>query len=62
MKIDDTTIAIVKHLRNGRKSFKQIAQSLKLAENTVRSRVRQLTNDRGIDVSPTGASPACPSR
>ena len=47
MKIDDTTIAIIKHLRNGRKSFKQIAESLNLAENTVRSRVRQLT-DQGV--------------
>ena len=47
MKIDDTTIAIIKHLRHGRKSFKRIAESLNLAENTVRSRVRQLV-DQGI--------------
>ena len=47
MKIDDTTIAIIKHLRDGRKSFKRIAENLNLAENTVRSRVRQLV-DQGI--------------
>jgi Lrp/AsnC family transcriptional regulator for asnA, asnC and gidA len=42
MKIDDTTIAIIQHLRDGRKSFKQIARALSIAENTVRSRVRSL--------------------
>ena len=45
MKIDETTIAIMKHLRKGRKSFKKIAQALELSENTVRSRVKKLEEE-----------------
>ncbi|MEJ2585982.1 MAG: Lrp/AsnC family transcriptional regulator [Deltaproteobacteria bacterium] len=45
MKIDKTTIAIMRHLREGRKSFKRIAQALNLSENTVRSRVRKLEEE-----------------
>ena len=47
MKIDKTNKAIIKHLRNGRKSYKKIADKLELTENTVRSRVKKLT-DNGI--------------
>ena len=41
MEMDETSIAIIKHLRDGRKSFKQIADQLSLAENTVRTRVKK---------------------
>lgn len=42
MKIDSTHIAIIRHLRDGRKSFKEIADALSITENTVRARVNQL--------------------
>ena len=44
MKIDENTIAIMRHLREGRKSFKKIADDLSLTENTVRTRVNKLIN------------------
>ena len=47
MKIDENTIAIIRHLHNGRKSFKKIAESLSLSENTIRTRVKKMT-DEGI--------------
>lgn len=47
MKIDETNIAIIKHLRDGRKSFKAIADALSITENTVRSRVNRLM-DEGV--------------
>jgi Lrp/AsnC family transcriptional regulator for asnA, asnC and gidA len=43
MKIDAVNIEIIKHLKDGRKSFRQIAEKLEVSENTVRSRVNQLT-------------------
>ncbi|MDM8517550.1 Lrp/AsnC family transcriptional regulator [Desulfobacterales bacterium HSG16] len=47
MKLDDINIAIIKHLKDGRKSFKKIAEELGITENTVRSRVNRLT-DKGV--------------
>ncbi|QTA78275.1 Transcriptional regulator, AsnC family [Desulfonema limicola] len=47
MDIDETNKAIIKHLRDGRKSYKKIADELGLTENTVRSRVKKLV-DTGI--------------
>jgi Lrp/AsnC family transcriptional regulator for asnA, asnC and gidA len=47
MKIDENTIAIIRHLRNGRKSFKKIAENLSLSENTIRTRVKKMI-DEGI--------------
>ncbi len=46
-RIDETDIDIIRHLRDGRKSFKRIAEELSLAENTVRSRVTRLI-DNGV--------------
>ncbi|HDM08964.1 MAG TPA: Lrp/AsnC family transcriptional regulator [Desulfobacteraceae bacterium] len=51
MKIDDTNIAIIKLLRDGRRSFKNIAKSLGVAENTVRSRVKKLEQEGVLDVA-----------
>jgi Lrp/AsnC family transcriptional regulator for asnA, asnC and gidA len=51
MKIDTSTIAIVKALRNGRESFKRIAERLGLAENTVRSRVQRLAQEKILDIT-----------
>lgn len=51
MKIDDNTIAILKYLRDGRMSFKEIAIKLSLSENTVRSRVTRLKEEGILDIS-----------
>ena len=51
MKIDETHIQIIKHLRNGKKSFKQIAEALELSENTVRSRVNRLKEKGVLEIS-----------
>jgi Lrp/AsnC family transcriptional regulator for asnA, asnC and gidA len=51
MKIDDTSIEIIKHLKDGRKSFKKIAEEMSLAENTVRSRVTKLIDEGVLEVS-----------
>lgn len=44
-RLDDTNIAIVQKLQDGRKPFSQIAQELKITENTVRSRVNKMMDD-----------------
>jgi Lrp/AsnC family transcriptional regulator, regulator for asnA, asnC and gidA len=51
MKIDRTSIEIIKHLRDGRKSFGLIARDLDVAENTVRSRVNRLIEQGVLDIS-----------
>ena len=51
MKIDQTNIAIIKHLRDGRKSFKAIADSLSITENTVRARVNKLIEEGILDIT-----------
>ena len=51
MKIDKTNLAIIKHLRDGRKSFKRIAEELSLSENTVRSRVNKMVQSGTLEVS-----------
>ena len=47
MTIDETNISIMKHLREGRKPYSEIAKSLSITENTVRARVKKL-EDEGI--------------
>jgi Lrp/AsnC family transcriptional regulator for asnA, asnC and gidA len=51
MKIDDTNIEIIKHLRRGRKSFKKIADELGITENTVRVRVNKLIEEGILDIT-----------
>jgi len=51
MKIDDINIEIIKHLRDGRKSYKKIAQKLGISENTVRTRVSKLMQEGILEVS-----------
>lgn len=51
MKTDKMSISIIRHLRDGRKSFKEIADSLKVSENTVRSRVSKLIEDGILDIA-----------
>jgi len=50
-KIDETDIAIIRHLQDGRKSFKRIAEELSLAENTVRSRVTKLIENDVLQIT-----------
>ena len=45
MKFDALNIDIIKHLRNGRQSYKKIASTLNISENTVRSRVNALIEE-----------------
>jgi Lrp/AsnC family transcriptional regulator for asnA, asnC and gidA len=51
MDIDKTSLAIIKHLRNGRKSYKKIAQDLCLSENTVRTRVQKLIDEGVMEIT-----------
>ena len=43
--------AIIIHLKDGRASFKKIAEELSLAEGTVRSRVKKLTDEGVLSIS-----------
>ena len=51
MKIDHLNLLIIKHLRNGRKSYRKIAEQLSLSENTVRARVHKLVKDGVLEIS-----------
>ncbi len=51
MQIDAINIAIINHLKDGRASFKRIAEDLGLAEGTVRSRIKKLTNEGVLSIS-----------
>jgi len=51
MKIDETSIALIKHLREGRKSFRSIADEIGVSENTVRSRAAALQEEGLLNIS-----------
>ena len=51
MNIDKTNLAIIKHLRNGRKSYQKIARDLAVSENTVRTRVQKLIEEGILDIN-----------
>lgn len=51
MKMDETNIAIIRHLRDGRKSLRQIAKSLRLSENTIRGRINKLTSEGVLNIT-----------
>ena len=50
MNIDKTNLAIIKQLRNGRKSYQKIARDLAVSENTVRTRVQKLIEEGILDI------------
>jgi len=50
MKMDEINIAIIRHLREGRKSLRQIAKSLRISENTVRARINKLTAEGVLNI------------
>lgn len=49
--MDTTDIAIITELRDGRISFKTVAERLNLAEGTVRNRVRKLKKKGILDIT-----------
>ncbi len=51
MKIDETSIALIKHLREGRRSFRRIAEAVGVSENTVRSRVSALEQEGLLEIA-----------
>jgi len=51
MKMDKISIEIIKQLRDGRKSFKAIADELSVSENTIRARVSRLTEEGVVEIS-----------
>ena len=51
MKIDEINYAIINHLRDGRISFKKIADSLRVSEGTVRARVKKLKDEGVLDIT-----------
>jgi Lrp/AsnC family transcriptional regulator, regulator for asnA, asnC and gidA len=51
MKTDKTNLEIIKQLRDGRKSFKTIAEELSVSENTVRARVTKLAEEGVLEIS-----------
>ncbi|MEW6439410.1 MAG: Lrp/AsnC family transcriptional regulator [bacterium] len=51
MKIDETSIGIIKHLREGRRSYKEVAGKLGIAENTVRSRVSKMIREGILEIA-----------
>ena len=51
MNIEKNNLAIIKHLRNGRKSYQKIARDLAVSENTVRTRVQKLIEEGILDIN-----------
>ncbi len=50
MKIDKTNIDIIRELKDGKKSFKKIADKLSITENTVRTRVNNLQKEGVLEI------------
>lgn len=50
MKIDATNIDIIRELKQGKKSFKKIANKLAITENTVRARVNKLQEEGVLEI------------
>ena len=50
MKIDKTNIDIIRELKEGKKSFKKIADKLAITENTVRARVNRLQEEGVLEI------------
>ena len=50
MKFDEINLQIIRHLQDGRKSFKAIADELSITENTVRARVNRLVEEEIISI------------
>lgn len=51
MELDELNLAIINHLRDGRRPYKKIAESLSLSEGTVRARVKKLRDEGVLDIT-----------
>lgn len=51
MKIDQISIDIIRHIRDGRKSLKKIANEMNLSENTVRARLNRMLHEGVLEIS-----------
>ncbi len=51
MQLDETSIAIIHYLKDGRMPFKQIGDRLSLAEGTVRARVKKLKEEGVLQIT-----------
>jgi len=51
MKMDETNIAIIRHLQDGRRSFRKIALDIGVSENTVRSRASDMLEEGLLEIS-----------
>lgn len=50
MNVDRLNMQIITHLRDGRKSFREIGKALTITTNTVRSRVKKLIKNGVLDI------------
>lgn len=50
MKTDDTDLAIIRHLWNGRTPFSEIAKEIGITSNTVRARVNRLIENGVVQI------------
>lgn len=50
MEVDEINISIIHHLKDGRKSYKEIAADLNITVNTVKSRVSKLAKEGVLDI------------
>lgn len=50
MDMDEISIKIIKHLREGRKSFGEIGKNLSIATNTVRARAKKLMKKGVLEI------------
>ena len=50
MTLDDINLAIIRHLRSGRKSYREIAEDLDISVNTVKARVARLMREGVLDI------------
>lgn len=51
MKVDEINRKIIRQLRNGRKSYGEIAKKMSITTNTVRGRVKKLLADGVLDIT-----------
>jgi Lrp/AsnC family transcriptional regulator for asnA, asnC and gidA len=51
MKIDQISIDIIRHIRDGRKSLKKIANEMNLSENSVRARINRMLHEGVLEIS-----------
>lgn len=51
MRMDKTNLGIIKELKDGRRSFKRVADDLSVSENTVRARVNGLLAEGVLEIS-----------